>query len=57
VNFCPNSTQIDFEAAVYNAVRKHFHFAQITGCFFHFGDALEFVSLYNQSKRLQNLTK
>jgi hypothetical protein len=64
VNFSPSSIQIDFEAAAYNAVRRCFPFTQVTGCFFHFGQAvwrrvqaLGLVSLYNLNGHFAELVQ
>jgi hypothetical protein len=64
VNFSPSSIQIDFEAAVYDAVRRCFPFTQVTGCFFYFVQAvwrrvqaLGLVSLYNLNGHFSELVK
>jgi hypothetical protein len=64
VNFSLSSIQIDFEAAAYNAVRRCFPFTQVTGCFFHFGQAvwrrvqaLGLVSLYNLNGHFAELVQ
>lgn len=40
VTFSPQKVQIDFERASFNAIRSEFANAHISGCYFHFGQAI-----------------
>ncbi|KAG0440468.1 hypothetical protein DMUE_1726 [Dictyocoela muelleri] len=40
IEFSPNTVQIDFEYAAYNAIKRVFPNINIKGCFFHFGQAI-----------------
>lgn len=60
VTFSPHKVQIDFERAMFNALRAEFSNVQISGCYFHFGQAiwrrvqnLGLVSLYKSDDNFQ----